>query len=136
MGHASNDCPRCEELREEIAYLRSELGIQREADKIQRIRSALPRRHSRGQTAQAIVALYDAKGRPVSKLQLLDAIPPKWDGADERGESIVNVWIWHARKALGFDAVQTVYAHGFALTPVGMERVAALLGETGSAAAA
>lgn len=121
------DCPHCEELRERVAWLESELGLQREADILVKIRAALPAGiTSKPQVAQTIAALYAAKGRPMTRFQLLEAVPPKWDN-ENRCENIVSVWVSHARKALEFESIGTVWGRGFYLTPIGMAKVAGII---------
>lgn len=126
MRHAS-DCLHCDELRERVAWLESELGIQREADTVRRIREALKDTQSRPQVAQLLAALYAANGRPMSRYQILEALPTKHDN-DERGSQLISVLVCHARKALGKAAINTVWGHGFYLTPLGMAKVREALG--------
>lgn len=119
-------CDRCDELEEEVAYLRSELGLVRDSDVIARLRD-----HMRGvedagghrpHGAQVVAALYAAKGRPLTRLQLLDACPSR-TGSDERGTRLIDVWVYHARRSLGRDAIANVWGSGYRLTEIGMAKV-------------
>jgi DNA-binding response OmpR family regulator len=130
-------CARCEELEDRVAWLESELGAQQSADLHERLRRALLR-DSRGAPSRAslacrfIAALYAAHGRTMTVRQLFEAIPPKAGGEDERQDKLIHVWACHARKGLGTDAIQVTYGQGYRLSPAGMSRVAAILGEATS----
>lgn len=123
-------CDRCEELEERVAWLESELGLQQAADLFDRLRSAMsipgPSYVGRRGPVALISALYAARGRTMSRLQLAEALPPTRAG-DERGEKIIDVWVCFARKCLGADAVANVWGKGYRLTAEGMTRVAAIL---------
>lgn len=121
-------CNRCEELKERVAWLESELGVQvNTSDAITICREL----KIRPQAGQIVLALYRAKGRLVSNLQLWDAIPqvvsPKFD--DDRSYKMLDVQVCNARKGLGDGMIETVWGKGKALSPAGMARVAAILGE-------
>jgi hypothetical protein len=121
-------CAHCADLEERVAWLESELGIQTEASLVERIRAAIPRgTPGRVSTARLVAALYRAHGRVVSRAQLLEALPPKAGGEDERAPEIINVWAAWARKALGRGAVACAWGVGYRLTPEGMERVRLIL---------
>lgn len=125
-------CPHCAAKDERIAWLESELGLQRDETARDKLRSALATatenaRHGMNGTARFVLALYGARGRAMSSQQLLDAIPPRWGGDDERLPTIVRVWASSARKTLGKDAISTAWGSGYRLTPEGMARVGAIL---------
>jgi hypothetical protein len=128
--HAPGTCERCAEMAERIAWLESELGLTEEAAASAKIRQAfylaLDGRGGKGPSRVAM-ALYLARGRPLSRLQIMELIPPASGGDDERDASIVSVWVAHARKVLGRQAIATNWARGYYLTPDGMARVAAIL---------
>lgn len=130
----SCSCAALEEARERIAWLESELGMRGRAEVADRLRRALhqpgQQRHAFG-AAKMLAALYTAQGRPLSLYQLMEASPPA-SGAieDDRDPKLVVVWISSARKGLGFDAIATVWGHGYRLTPEGIARVAEILGDT------
>lgn len=118
-------CPHCDELRERIAYLEGELGLQKEATHLAAIRAFTHGVTIRGrmQTAEFILALYRANGRVISGPQLMEIIPPHQYGEDDRNHEIVKVWAHGARKILGRQAIQTVWGRGYRLTAEGLERV-------------
>lgn len=124
-----NLCSHCEELAERVAWLEGELGAQLSGGQVNDIRRAL---NIRPQTAQMILALYRAKGRMMSNLQLWETIPqvknPHAD--DDRNFKAVDVQICNARRALGPGMIDTLWGRGRALTPAGMARVRSCLGET------
>jgi DNA-binding response OmpR family regulator len=127
-------CGRCMELEERVAYLEGELGLRLQADQVARLREVLLGAtmgvtRGRAQPAEAVLALYRAKGRPVTKWQLMDAVPPASGVAndDERDPKIVNVWVCVARKGLGADAISTVWGRGYQMTVAGMARVTEIL---------
>ena len=119
-------CPHCEEMRERIVWLESELGIQSHTALVEKLRPHAM--INRGQTAQFIAVLWLAKGKPVSNFQLLEAIPSPMDV--DRDPHIVRMWASRARDAIGFfDSVRTIKGFGYQLTSAGVARVAEMLGE-------
>lgn len=137
MRNAASECPHCADLADRIAWLESELGIQDQADLERRVSALLGHcpRFGRPQIAQVIVALYAAKGKVKSKWQLLEAIPsPR--GNEDRDPKLLDVLVCRARHSFGRDTIETVWGRGYRLTPVGLARIAALLGETPVEAAA
>jgi DNA-binding winged helix-turn-helix (wHTH) protein len=114
-------CARCEELEEEVAYLKSELGLIHDATLVDQIKRALGIRPG---PAHLLMALYRASpGRTVSRWHLLESLPP----ADRPDDSIVNVYVCKLREALGDDAIVTVWGTGYRLADHARARVAALL---------
>lgn len=120
-------CPHCEAMRERIAWLESELGLQNKAHLVEKLRPHITRHNRQCQVAQFFVVLWLARGRPVSNFQLMESIRSPM-GVD-RDSNIVKVWASKARKALGMDAVNTISGFGYQLTPAGMRKVAEILGE-------
>lgn len=126
-------CQRCEELEERVAWLESELGLQRDADVEARMLAAFPHQAgvpyhpSRRGALRALLALYQAKGRPVTHLQILEAVPPANGGDDERTSNLVATWVCVARRIVGRDAIESVWGKGYRLTPTGLARVSAAL---------
>lgn len=126
-------CERCEELAEKIAWLESELGLQKHSAMIEKIKVVIPRLGPRGhscsrpQCAEFIAALYNAKGRPVSNYQLCELVPTH--RTVDRNIAVTKVWVYGARRALGVHAVRTARGFGYQLTPEGMAQVAEILGE-------
>lgn len=125
-------CPHCEELRERIAFLEGELGMQVRDTEHALVAAAIKgqRFGGRQQVADFILTLYRAKGRVVGTFQVLEAIPPKDHGGDERNPDIVKVWAHTARLAIGRSCIETCWGRGYRMTPLGLEKVAAILGRT------
>lgn len=130
-------CERCAELEaraaaleEQVAYLKSELGVAQVGRVTARILAALDKRGKWGgpQIADVIRVLYAAKGSPIPNWRLRDEVPAK-SGRDDRCEQLATVWIYRVRQHLGAEAVGTIRSRGYFLTPVGMAKVAAILGD-------
>lgn len=113
-------CSHCEALQEEVAYLRSELGLRVDLDHQARLRQALS---LRPQTARLILILHAARGRTVPRAQLEEALP----GAEDRGSNYLSVYVSFARKALGRDSIETVWGQGFRLSPATLAQLSLLL---------
>ena len=125
-------CLRCEELEERVAWLEGELGLVSENEQFRLLRTAmLAPSNSRSRVGRAaavnlVLALYRARGRTLSRPQLLDAIPSP-SGNSERLDTIINVWVCFARRCFGNDAIESVWGKGYRLTDSGMTQVAAIL---------
>lgn len=137
-------CARCDELLDqnealaaEVAYLRSELGLRLDADHEHRLKAAFPKGQvARGLCARMVLALYQAEGRTVTALQLLDAAPPRNPASDdERQHQLVTTVACHVRKALGPDAIENVWGVGYRLTETGIAKVRTILSPEQGAAA-
>lgn len=128
-------CSECERLRDEVAYLKSELGLQQDADVLARLSKAMRARNDGLRwtwqkatgSARIVARLYAVNGRPLSRAQLMDAAPAKTPVSDDRWDNIIDVWVCFARKALGKDAIDTVHGLGYKLSDVGMVRVAEIV---------
>jgi DNA-binding response OmpR family regulator len=123
-------CARCEELEEQVAYLKSELGLSNDVETSDRLRRAMRGTYRPTHASGAcglVLALYAAKGRLRAKWSLMEAIPPRNGGDDDRNPKIIDVYVSCARKGLGHDAIETVWGRGYRMTDVGMERVRAIL---------
>jgi DNA-binding response OmpR family regulator len=127
-------CDRCEELEERVAWLESELGMQRDAQQFQKLHDAMAaafgskrnRKEMRcGQPVELLLALYRAKGSVVSVYQLLERIPSPND--KDRDAKIVSVWVYFARALLGKDIIDNVWGRGYRLSDTGMQRVKEIL---------
>lgn len=124
-------CARCEELEEEVAYYKSELGSNIAADDVEAIRLAMRSggHFARVCAAKLVLVLYRARGRTVTKWQCLEAIPPKAGGEDERDAKLVDVWVWQARHCLGAELIENVWGRGYRISAIGADLVGRLLGE-------
>ena len=117
-------CQRCIELEEEVAYLRSELGLLADEDALLTLGRALG---VSPVVARLVLALYRANGRLLTVTHLNDAVPSA-KGRDEYiSQSFFASLVCLARRPLGRDAIETAWARGYRLSPAGMARVAAIL---------
>lgn len=114
-------CARCEELEDEIAWLRSELGASVDATTLAAIRGRFSLTR-----AQAIIVmcLFNAKCRVVSFARLAEATPV----GVRSGESdcqLVRSHICRIRKVVGEDAIETVRGDGWRISNEFYSRVLA-----------
>lgn len=112
------NCARCDVLEEEIAYLRSELGLQTELTMKRGLSRSLGL--SPGELSLAL-ALYRAKGRVVTSSFLEEILPDPRGNAGERTLKLVQVYVCRLRRTLGFDAIDTIWGQGYQLMPKGRE---------------
>ena len=112
------------ELEDEVVYLRSELGLMRDDDDLAALRQVYPMPRS---AARLVLALRAAGQRGLTYQQLDDALPQVRGAEGERQLKVFSVWAHYARKALGFDAVETIWGRGFRISPQGAARVDAAL---------
>lgn len=113
-------CDRCTELEEEVAWLRSELGIRADAEQGNRLRSAFS--VTPGEAA-VLMRLYAAGGRLVTLSQLCQAAP-SMDEAGERDDlRIMRVYVSRIRKKMGVGAILLAYGRGYSLSPEAQARV-------------
>lgn len=124
-------CEHCEELKERIAWLESELGLQRDFDALKKIHGEMKGStpNPKWSVARMLLAMYAAKGRPMSRAQMLEASPPRSRGEDDRAFSLTSVWVCKAREIFGREIIENVWGVGYRLTPVGMAKIAAILGD-------
>lgn len=111
-------------LREEVAFLRSELGIGKDLALISRLRRNL---HVRAQIARLLSALYARRGQPLSHSQLLEHIAAK---DRDYSFNLVTVTVSEARRRLGPETIVTVRTDGpggYALSLAGMAKVRAAM---------
>lgn len=118
-------CQRCEDLEEEVAYLRSEMGERLRVERVDEVARRL--KLAPGVTALLLI-LYGAKGRPVSIYQACEALPSPSKNED-RNPHLVAVYVTKIRKTLGADAIENVWGNGYRLTQHGMDSVGRLLGD-------
>ena len=118
-AHVREPCPHCEDKDAEIAYLKSELGLTQTSARIANYRKAFG---ITIQTARVLIAMVDTHGRLLTNDQIETAMERPNGGVDK----IVDVNICRLRKALGFDAFETVWGLGYRITPHGLAKVKAL----------
>lgn len=115
-------CSRCDALREEVAYLKSELGLRRTASEVRALQAAL---NVRPQACRMLLMLYRARGLVVRGFQMQEEFGE--DSSDPH--NLVKTYACHLRKALGRNAIQTAWGEGYSLSASGRARVAEILGE-------
>lgn len=113
-----------EELEEEVAYLRGELGMTRNAAVEGILRSAFKIAPSE---VTLLLALYRARGKVLSREQLNEAVPPKWSRVEDRASNLISVWVCRLRKKIGSDAIENQWDGKYALTATGIAKVQAAL---------
>lgn len=121
---------RIEELEEENAYLRSELGMNATEGNIVAILRRWPsltRSH-----AHLLIGLYYARNRFLT-LEQIEAILPKRDHILDRDASVVKVRVSQTRKAVGFHAIGIIWGRGHTLTEEGVSLVREALSEVRTA---
>ncbi len=109
------DCAHCAELREEIAYLRSELGLLRDQQIVDYLRAEYGM--TRG-AARLVEALSTTAGRWVNKYRLAEMM-----GSDDESGRTIDVFVCSARTALGFDAIEREHGVGLRLGRPGVVAV-------------
>jgi DNA-binding response OmpR family regulator len=111
---------RIEFLEQEVAELRKRLG----EDRLEEIATLLHTRLSMPPAvARIAAALYvHTPHRPASKPFLCEVI-----GTDSEVDKVIDVHVCRLRRALGKEAVETVWKSGFMMTRLGRLRVEAVL---------
>ena len=113
-------CQHCQHLAEEVAYLKGELGLQYDEAELQRLQGAFGLQRG---PAQFLRVLRNAQGRVVPHLQVLEALP----GSEDRSPTLLSVYAWRLRGALGRATVEAVRGVGYRLRQAGLDRVAQAL---------
>lgn len=106
---------RIEQLEEQVAYLKSELGVSLRLTDQARI---MERFSLSPKAAKILMALRTSNGRLLSHDFLVETFAPE----SER-DKIIDVYICKIRKAIGRDSVKTCWGEGFSLTEAGKTRV-------------
>lgn len=112
-------CVHCEELREEIRFLKREIAVEDSEELIDRLRLY---HHLQPAEARILAALYCAKGRVLSVYQL-DELCPLISATEDRDIKHVNIRICRLRKKLGAEAIQNVWGRGYCITDLGRLQV-------------
>lgn len=120
--HATDPCPRCQDLEERIVWLEDELGWRKDNGRVLALKQAF-RLSPKG--AAILDMLYSAGGLPVPRHRLENANqqPDEEDGDYMCAENLVSVYVRRLRVSLGEDAVSTLRSRGYALSPSGMAAV-------------
>lgn len=114
-------CAHCEELREEVAFYKRELGLVRGQDDEARLSAAYGLTiHEAG-----VLAMLYRRRAIVSKGQLWDGL--YGDGKSEPEMKIIAVWICKLRLKLGKGAIKTTWGQGYCLTPAALAACDAII---------
>lgn len=106
---------RIDQLTDEVSFLRRELGLVRDQDRIASIKAR--HRFTGREVAICDVLLAKAPDVAIAKEALFGAA---WGAdADEIEIKIVDVYICKIRAKIGKDAIETIWGTGYRLTPVG-----------------
>lgn len=114
-------CSACEELREEVARLRRELAHEIDEMLSAKLKKVLG---CRPQGAAILAALYRAGQRYTSDHALRAAVD-----SEAETRNLIKVQIWHLRKFLPQNTIESIYARGYRLTEEGRAHIAALVGD-------
>ena len=114
---------RIDHLEAEVDMLKRELGHNVAADAVGRVNR---RWRLTYREAQILLVLHQRKGALVNKEGLLSAM---YGGADDVPEiKIIDVFVCKVRAKVGDGFLETVWGHGYRLTPAGIAQVDELLG--------
>lgn len=138
VARATAHCPRCQELQDEVDYLKGEINDVRNRENYDtetgKLRQALK---LTAKEAATLHMMYAANGRPISRHRLDNAT--LHDG-DEReyapGSQVTSIYICRLRKVLPPKAIVTFPDQGYALSPLGMQTVRDIVDYTHSEARA
>ena len=108
-------CARCQELEEEVRFLKRELGLDVERDKVGRLQTSLA---ITPHQARILYALYVARGRIIT-FDILHEMIPAEDGAPRDSVEVFKVQICKMRRAVGSNAIQNVWGKGYRITHLG-----------------
>lgn len=117
-------CPHCEELRERIAWLESELGVQNSQTQIRLICSAFALTKTE---AWFVMTLWKAKGRTVDRFWLLDNRPLLDRTTDRENINVLRVYMSKLRKLFG-PHINPQWGKGYYMTAEGIALVDAVIG--------
>lgn len=115
-------CERCADLEEQIAWLKSELGLTQDTSAVHALRG---RFKIDPQQARLLLTLYEAHGRTLTTVFLHEAISSR---EHTYGSKLVHVRVMRLRKVLGKEAIETLYGLGYRLSAEGRDRVSLALG--------
>jgi DNA-binding response OmpR family regulator len=111
------------ELKEEVAYLRSELGLADASLAQHHFRKALGLTPVEG---KLLWAFYSARHHMLRKYNFDEVVPPAM-GHERDYSDTFNVWVRKLRIKLGQDVILTVWGEGYRLSPRGVQLVQSVL---------
>jgi len=123
-------CPRCAELEDEVRFLKRELGLDVEKNKVGRLQTMLA---ITPHQARILYVLYAARGRIVTA-DALDEMIPAEGGETRDSLEVFKVQICKMRRAVGSNAIQNVWGKGYRITHLGQMVVEEALEATRRAA--
>lgn len=115
-----------EELEEEVAWRRAEMGegvLAREIEAVREVFGLTP------QQSHAVLIMYRAKERPLTRTALLEQLPARHDRSEDSAGEQIKVIVCNIRKRMGSAAVITSGDghYRYRLSPEARTRVAAAL---------
>lgn len=114
---------RVQQLEEENAFLKRQLGIETDREVVRKLADALSLTRYE---ARALALLY-AKNGTVSRDGIMDAM---YAGDNEPNIKIVDIWVCKLRRKLGDGIIHSLWGLGYQLTPEGRSMcLQALAGE-------
>lgn len=109
-------------LAEEVAYFKREIRLAAHAAPIIAVRE---RFRLTPMQARMLVALYQAPAHTLSRAQLSAAAPGPND--EDREIKIIDVCISKIRSTIGKHHIETVWGHGYRLSPSGIAFVGSVI---------
>jgi DNA-binding response OmpR family regulator len=116
-------CPVCAEAldraakaEEQVAYLKSELGLRDDLDAVQALKEAFGLYNGE---AFVLHALYAAHGRTLGRAIICEHLPLR---NEERGLKIVDVYASRIRSKLGKDSILNSWGEGYRISPEARRR--------------
>lgn len=125
-------CDERDDLRDEIANLRQDLGLATVLDECSRLKTRYGLEPS---AAKILLTLYRSSTHVLRFEQVDDVTPATRQFRDRDPSSILKIWVWQIRKRIGRDSIETIWGEGYRLTPLGVSVVARALSEPTARAA-
>lgn len=113
-----------QDARAELDNLRGDMGLLAANEHAAQLKIAIPKLQPRD--AWLLAMLYGANGKIVHRDRLRLFMPTN-DPDEGATPSLVNVRLWHIRKAIGRECIWNSFKIGWGLTPAGMAKVEAAL---------
>lgn len=123
---------RISRLEEEVAFLKSELRDELNANRVKTLCSSFGLAR---QMVEVLEILFDAYPRVVGSRRIEEMLPLVHDISERKSDKVVHVRIHQLRKAIGRDVIETAWGHGYRLTPKGRATVEQALNSRHQAAA-
>jgi DNA-binding response OmpR family regulator len=124
MSAMARAIPTYDDLLEEIAWLREQLGVEIEAERVSRVARAWGLTLSQ---ARLLLVLHARHGRLVTYAFASDNIPGLNGRDGSEPGNVISVWVCRIRAKLGRDAILNHWGLGFSAPPATLARIDALL---------